>query len=57
MRGTRASNDCLEDTVDIVKDVIVPKSQNKIAACFEIGGAGRVLCGAFSMLPAVKLDD
>ncbi len=57
MRGVGSGNDGLHDTIDIVKDVIVPKSQYEVAVRFEIGGPDRVLCDTLSMLPTVQLDD
>jgi hypothetical protein len=40
-----------------MNDVIVPKSQYKVPARFEIGGALLIVIRALSMLPAIQLDD
>ena len=55
MRGVGSGNDGLHDTIDIVKDVIVPKSQYEVAVRFEIGGPDRVLCDTLSTPPTVQL--
>lgn len=57
MRGVCSGNDGLQDTIDILKDVIVPKSQYEVAVRFEISGPDGVLSGTLSMLPAIQLDD
>jgi hypothetical protein len=40
---TRRSEDRFDNAIDIVEDVIVPKSQHEVAVCFEISGTLSIL--------------
>ena len=58
MRGftTCGGDNCLQDSIDVANDVIVPKSKDEIAICFEVGCALGVLYRPLDMSATIKLD-
>jgi hypothetical protein len=53
---TQRIDDAFQHTVDVLKNIVVPKSHHQISASFECGRSSRVIYTSYSVLTAIDLD-
>jgi hypothetical protein len=54
---TRSSDDRFKNTVDVVKDVVVPETENKKTESFQLRSSPGIFGASFTVLPAVDFDN